>query len=87
VRYPTRALLRFLRENPPEVDFWLDDLSPENAWQLAVFLNQFMTAIWTDYGRDIVDYQTYRIVPTGEPPLCDIRPQRSRARQGEDIQF
>lgn len=87
MRYPTRALLRYLREKPPGTDFWLDDLSPKNACQLAIFLHQFMTAIWMDYGKDIVGYQISRPGSDVEPRPCDIRPPRCRACQAEDLPF
>ena len=87
MRYPTRALLRCLREKPPETDFWLDDLSPEDAWRLAIFLNQIMAAIWMDYGKAIVDYQTSRPYSDFEPPSCHTRPPRSRAGREENIPF
>ena len=87
MRYPTRALLRCLREKPPGTDFWLDDLSPKNARQLAIFLHQFLTAIWMDYGKDIVGYQISRPGSDVEPRPCNIRHLKPRVSQEEDLPF
>ena len=87
MRYPTRALLRCLREKPPGTDFWLDDLSPEDAWRLVIFLSQIMAAIWMDYGKDIVGYQTSRLYSDFEPSPCETRSPRSRARREDNVPF
>jgi hypothetical protein len=87
MKYPTRALLRSIREKPPGTDFWLDDLSPVDALRLAIFLNEIMAAIWMDYGKVIVDYQRSRTYSDFEPPICDIRPPRASAHQEGDIPF
>jgi len=87
MKYPTRALLRCIREKPPWDEFWLDDLSPLDALRLAIFLNQIMAAIWMDYGKVIVDYQRSRTYSDFEPPICDIRPPRTSAPREEDIPF
>ena len=87
MRYPTRALLRCLREQPPGTDFWLDDLSPKDAWRLAIFLNQIAAAIWMDYGKDIVAYQNSQLYPDFEPPRWDIHPRRARPRRETDLPF
>ena len=87
MRYPTRALLRCLREQPPGTDFWLDDLSPKDACRLTIFLNQISAAIWVDYGKDIVAYQNSQLYPDFDPPRWAIRPRRARACRKEDLPF
>ena len=41
---------------PPWTDFWLPDLTPEEAWWLTEFLDELQEAIWMDHGDAISDY-------------------------------
>lgn len=90
MRYPTRALLRCIREKPSGDDFWLDHVSPLDAWRLARFLNEILVALWMNYGSDILDYQRNEPRSDFDTPL---RPDPHRTRVfrkekvGEDIPF
>jgi hypothetical protein len=68
VRYPTRALLRCLNQQPPGTAFWLPDLTAEDAWRLSEFLDDIQKAIWMDYGDTMVAYRQSMPFPDLDPP-------------------
>jgi hypothetical protein len=68
VRYPTRELLRCLQRKPPWTDFWLPDLTPEEACRLTEFLDDLQEAIWMDHGDGMVAYWQSLEFPDLHPP-------------------
>lgn len=68
MRYPTKALLRCRRRSTPGTCFWLPDLTPEEAWWLTEFLDDFQEAIWMDHGDQIMAHQNALDFPDLHPP-------------------
>ena len=87
MRYPTKALLRCIQGDPHGTAFWLDDLSPWDAWRLAIFLNGFLSAIWADYGKEIIDVQSGQVYSDLHAPLGSGLPRHPRRPRTEDLPF